>query len=259
MKFNNYQEFMNALNEQKELEGGSGSSAVAFCHLNFGYPVYAGGLEESERFHVAPPGKAGTAEREVAKAKAQEIAEQYGLDPNRVQFSLQLLIEAQGAVKMQEGEAVLAGWNGNISETAPFWTMNSDAPSALKDLHLEAMQKFNLMHGWSGWAKIGYARDPYKVSLGEAGKTDEGLDGEERFPIVRYITKVYSSKEEAYADIGFGAGSVPGFGGAGVPAGYSPEAWDNVKPQIIQALKTQSPAEVAKTYGVQVGDVTPLM
>ncbi len=161
---------------------------------------------------------------------------------------------------------VAAEWNGDMSEIAPLWTLNTDQPSALKDLHIPAMRKCNVMHDWKGWAKIGFARDPYKASLGDAGMTDEDLDGNPRYPIVRYILETYPDKEAAYAayqsegvaDVGAPAATAEV--SSSVPQGYSPEGWANMIPAIKKQLADgDTPAAVAQAFGVQVSDITALM
>jgi len=258
-----WEEFEKQLEEQAEMESSGGGASVCFAEVEFGYPVFVSGLDEDERWFPAPVGKKNKDAQREAEAQAKAKASEYEADPNSVRFSLRILFHANGALKIQNGQAQPAGWAGNMSEIVPYWTMKTDTPSAFKELHFPAMKENELYHGWKGWVKVGYARNPYHVSLGEEGMVDEDQNGEPRYPIVRYITKVYNSKEEAYADVEF-SDDVPfsnqSGGGGTVPDGYSPEGWDNVKPAIKKQLADgDPPAKVAGDYGVSVPDITALM
>jgi len=259
---NEFDDFMNDLEESIEEASTPRGVAVAKVVVEFGYPIFVSGLTAKERIFKAPPGKknkeAQAAAKELALAKAKELAPD---QKNNPRFSLSVRFLTEGAKKILDGEMVEAGWKDDLVESAALWTMGGTdritgepVPGALQDYHIPALKNFGLMHEDEVWCLIGITPDPYKMSLGEEGKTDE-YEGEARYPMIRYISKVFGSQEEAYADLVGNTTSAGDF-----PAEYgTKQAWLKVAAMITKELDGGATVEeTAVKYEVDVKFVQPL-
>ena len=266
---NAFDEYMAELEESIEEAATPRGIAVALAVVEFGYPIFVEGLDAKGRFFKAPPGKKNKPKQAAAKELALEtIKNMEGKgeievkDRRAPRFTLRIRFQAEGAKKLQEGEVVDAGWKDDLTENSALWTMGATnrvteeaQPSALSEYHIPAIKNFGLMHEDEVWCAIGIAPDPYKLSLGEEGKTDE-YEGESRYPMIRYISCVFESKEKAYADL---LGSATAAAGD-YPAVYgSQAAWNKVAKMISKELDDGlTVEEAAEKYEVDVAYVEPL-
>jgi len=270
MDINEFDEFLDELEESLEEASTPRGVAVAKAVVEFGFPIFVEGLSATERFFKAAPGKknkdAQTTACDLAMKKIKNMEEK-GLieakDRRKPRFSLRIRFVAEGAKKIQDGDLVEAGWKDDLAETSALWTRGSTdrttgevQPSALGEFHIPSLKNFGLMHESEIWCLIGITPDPYKLSLGEEGKTDE-YEGEARYPMIRYISQVFGTADEAYASL---AGAAEGGATGEFPPEYGNKAaWNKVAKMISKELDDGlTVEEAAEKYEVDVAYVEPL-
>ncbi len=214
--------------EAAEESGGAGG-VIAKGWVDFGFFIYARGFTGNDN------AKKFFSSRKLGKAKAREAATKFakenGEDP-RPQDVIQVCAYLDGAVKA-DGNPV--GWNCNQFQTIPTWTLKKSMeaagkPSAAKTM-MGILETLEIEPTKEYWFQFSWQPDPYKASLGEAGKTErytyqdesgndvEGL----RVPSFMYPVAVFDSKEAAMATVGDGTPtSALGF----VPDGWLDIEWE---------------------------------
>ena len=229
--------------EAAEESGGSGG-VIAKGWVDFGFFIYARGFTGDDN------AKKFFSSRKLGKAKAREaaikFAKENGEDP-RPQDVVQVCAYLDGAVKA-DGNPV--GWNCNQFETIPTWTLKKSSkaagsPSAAKTM-MGILEALGIEPNKEYWFQFSWQPDPYKASLGEAGKTErytyqdesgndvEGL----RVPSFMYPVAVFESKEAALAAVGSGGGdtaSPPAF----VPEGWEAGDWADIVTEVKDAKEMQ--------------------
>jgi len=255
--------------EAAEESGGSGG-VIAKGWVDFGFFIYARGFTGNDN------AKKFFSSRKLGKAKAREAAVKFakenGEDP-RAQDVVQVCAYLDGAVKV-DGNPV--GWNCNQFQTIPTWTLKKSSkaagqPSMAKTM-MGILETLEIEPNKEYWFQFSWQPDPYKASLGDAGKTErytyqdesggdvEGL----RVPSFMYPVAVFDSKEAAMAAIGGESVSTPP---TFVPDGWDASDWADiivdVKEQKEMHGMTNSKvrAMIAEDYEVEIsmGDLIKML
>jgi len=232
----------------QEERGSGGGGIVGEAVIQLGYKVYAAGTSNEESFFpIAEIGNEKS--RAEAKAKAQAYAREHGAQ-GRPEWALQIRVKRNGA--HSAGQPV--SWSQDRFFVTPTWT------DAFKDVVKPSLAERDIELPYTGWVRIGFKPDPYREAQGEAGKVDMDQDGNPRFPLVAYITEVFTSKEDAMAAVG---GEPPL---AFVPEGWDAEDWavcvEEIKEQKeMHGLSvTELKEYIKETYDVDVaiGDIVKM-
>ena len=179
--------------EQVDREESGGGGIVGLVNVRTGYKVYASGADQEESFFDAPAGD--KAARAKAKAAATLYANEHGA--NQARWSILLHMPADSAIRMIDGE-----WQGVTWEKDRYFVTNTWT-DACKQVVVPSLKTAGVTEiPCSIWCRVGFQPDPYKLSLGEAGKTDTDQDGNARYPQVAYITERFDSFEAAKAAVG---------------------------------------------------------
>jgi len=155
-----------------------------------------------------------------------------------------------------------SGWKGNLSKFYPEWQ------SSAKEVVVPALKKINMPPNKMFYASVKWKDDPYKVSLGEAGKTDI-KDGERAYPTVMYFDTVFNSKDEALAACTSDekpptATNTPSLSKKATNNGWTPETLVATRKTIegeVEKLVSDGKllpvarAEVAKAYSLEPDDI----
>ena len=257
------QGYWDQYDESVQMESGGGG-IIALTEVSTGYKVFPPGVDQVDAYFPAPAGKANKKAQGEAKKKAAKLLSDHGMD-DRPQFGI--MIRCEKANAFTRGQA--ATW----SQDRFFWAANYT--QACKEVVIPALKELGVAPlPWTGWARIGFKPDPYKVEQGEAGKTDEDQEGNPRFPQVAYVTEVFPDKKaamEAVGDMPTGdSDALPA-----VPDGYSEEDWATTVDEHIAVMAKDKldgglpePAVVAslsKEFGVDpsyiqavVDDIVPV-
>jgi len=190
---------------EEQFQGGGG--VIGKMRLDLGYKVYIAGMTGEDLFKTFFPVANPTGEaRALGLATAKAFGQANGATKNP-QWVVCLTMEKDECVNLS-GEAV--EWSHNQQKTVPLWTKHVDGPSAAK-LFMEKAQANRIPMNEPFYGRVAWVNDPYKESLGEAGKTDKDRDGTTmRFPTVAVIEDVYKSKESAQAAAAKFAAEAPG-------------------------------------------------
>lgn len=228
--------------EQATQEESGGGGIVGKVRIDLGFKVYVGGVDQGATFFpVATP-----ADKSKVKAEAQAFANQHGA-PRGPQWGIQIKVFRDGAYSA--GQPVT--WQNDRYFNSDAWT------SAAKELVVPKLKQLDISLPWEGWARVGFAPDPYEVQAGTMKDVDQA--GNPRFTPRAYVTAIFANQEEAIAAVGSGASSgetapatsafpIP------IPGGWDAETWGDV----LADLKVQegNPKEVIdyamNTYGVVV-------
>jgi len=257
---------------QQELEGFGVNLGNTFAKTThqFGFRVYASGVDGTTAFFAAPIGKQFEKEQDAAYRDAVKFAADHGYEefnadgqPN-LRIGYQMSIHRDDAVVIRkEGDAFVAQgatWASNLYETIPYWPYTQKdkdtdeyKPSAFRHLLMPFLTKHGLKHGSVVWARLGKRADPYKLSLGEAGKT-ETFNNEPSYPTVWVVTETYASKDEMQKAAKDAAGSaIVGGSNSSVPPDYTPKMWENVSKGIKADLMSgMSVDDAATEYEIDV-------
>jgi len=185
-------DFWNQYEEADRQESGGGG-IVGLVNVRTGYKVYATGTEQEASFFDAPAGD--KAARSKAKALAQKFATAQGA--NQARWSILLHMPADSAIRVQDGE-----WKGVTWQAARYFVTNTWT-EACKQVVVPSLKAAGVTDiPCTIWCRVGFQPDPYKVGLGEVGKTDTDQNGNARFPQVAYITERFESFEAAKAAVG---------------------------------------------------------
>jgi len=200
-----WDEFDKADKEESSGSGGIIGNVIA----DTGFKVYASGQSNETTFF--PTGGVGGDSRLAAKRKAEAFAQEVNAN-SKPKWAVQIQVEKEDA--FSGGNA--ATWANNRFFVTDTWT------SAFKEVVRPALEKFEMVLPFTGWARIGFKADPYKEAMGESGKTDQDQAGNPRFPLVAYITELFASKAEAMVAVGDGGSG----GSAAVMPEFIPEGWE---------------------------------
>ena len=239
------EELYDELEQQGDrLSGGGGGGFIAECRVEIGYKAYLGkddGLEQAETFVSFPFGNKEA--QKAAEGTVKKMLAKAGKDA-RPQFGIQITALKDGA--LLRGEPV--SWMGDRYFNTDWWTEASKAvvvPS-LREAGIRTWP-------WTGWARVGFADDPWKVAQGL--QDQEGQDGTMRYKQVAFVSEIFDSKEDAYAAAG---------GEDGVESTWKPlsDGWtakdlldtaDTISKELGPGEKTV--AQVAEDYGLDPVDV----
>lgn len=225
----------------KEESGGGG--IVGKCRVDMGYKVYVGGTTQEESFFaVTDPAKKGD-----AKTRATQFAKEHNA-ARGPQWGIQIRVAVDGAYSAGHP----ATWSQDRFFNTDAWT------SAAKELVVPHLKELGLALPWEGWARIGFAPDPYEVQRGEM--KDEDQEGNPRYTPRAYVSEVFANQEEAMAAVGSSGDdatdttsvvdSIPGMGVASpefpipMPDGYDVDSWKIVLDDV--AAQEGTPPVVAK-------------
>jgi hypothetical protein len=235
-------------------------------NVRSGYKVYASGADQEESFFDAPAGD--KAARKVAKAAATKYANEH--DANQARWSILLHVPVDSAIRVIDGEWKPVTWQADRYFVTNTWT------SACKEVVVPSLKNAGVTDiPCSIWCRVGFQPDPYKVELGDAGKTDADQDGNPRFPQVAYIVEQFSDLDAARAACGLE--DMPDElrplpdedenDGPPLPEGWeaSPDVWrdqmrDNKDalgplPKARITLNKMDDAEIVTTYGAGKDDI----
>lgn len=238
--------------DQATQEESGGGGIVGKVRIDMGFKVYVGGVDQGATFFpVTTP-----ADKSKVKTEAQAFATKSGA-PRNPQWGIQIKVFRAGAYSA--GQPVT--WQNDRYFNADAWT------SAAKELVVPKLKQLDISLPWEGWARIGFAPDPYEVQAGQMKDVDQA--GNPRFTPRAYVTAIFANEEEAVAAVGTSGTDVaetipfdqPAFA-IPMPDGWDAETWGDV----VEDLKAQTgaPKEVvdyaAATYGVTItlGDVVKL-
>jgi len=221
----------------KEESSGSGG-IVGNVIVDTGFKVYAAGHSNEETFF--PTGGVGSDARLAAKRKAEAFAQEN--DASKPKWAVQIRVEKDGA--FSGGQP--ATWENDRFFVTDTWT------DAFKKVVRPALEQFDIVLPYTGWARVGFKNDPYFEAMGEEGKTDRDQDGNPRFKLVAYITELFASKDEAMVAVAAGGGEAEvGF----VPLEWEAEDWAGVvvdiKAKEGSMNKVQLCNYVKETYDVE--------
>ena len=162
--------------EGDRLSGGGGGGFIAKCVVEIGYKVYLGKdavPEQADTFHSYPFGNKQA--EKAALASAKKMLTEASSD-KRPQFGVQITALKEGA--LLRGEPVT--WMGDRYFNADWWT------EASKDVVVPSLRDAGIRTWpWQGWARVGFADDPWKVAQGQ--QDEEMPDGTLRYKQVAYI------------------------------------------------------------------------
>ena len=215
--------------EKVTQEESGGGGIVALTRVDIGYKVYVGGVDQADTFFAV----GSPEDRNAAKADAQTFGRGNGA-PRGPQWGIQICARREDA--LSRGKP--ATWQADRHFNTDAWT------SACKEVVIPSLKDNEIAPPWEGWARIGFKPDPYKVAMGEAGKTDNDQEGNPRYPQVAYVIETFPNQEAAYggvdvetsaADIAFPQeveGDVPDF--------LDSEVWDaDSWGDVLIALRVQ--------------------
>lgn len=257
--------------EQADREESGGGGIVGLVHVRTGYKVYASGADQEESFFDAPASNKKA--RAEAKAKATLYANEHGA--NQARWSVLLHVPADSAIRVIDGEWQGVTWQADRYFVTNTWT------SACKEVVVPSLKNAGVTDiPCSIWARIGFQPDPYKVELGDAGKTDADQDGNPRFPQVAYIVEQFSDLDAARVACGLETSddvpdelkalaeeTLANDDGPPLPSGWEsdPAVWraqmvDNKKalgplPKARITLSKMADSEVVSLYGASAADV----
>ena len=238
------EELYDELEQQGDrLSGGGGGGFIAECRVEIGYKAYLGkddGLEQADTFVSFPFGNKEAQKAAEAAAKQMLVAAN---SDKRSQFGIQITALKDGA--LLRGEPV--SWMGDRYFNADWWTEASKAvvvPS-LREAGIRSWP-------WIGWARVGFADDPWKVAQGL--QDQEGQDGTMRYKQVAFISEIFDSKEDAYAAAG-------GESEAEVESGWKPIS-DWTTKDLVDTVDTirklladgQTIQQITEDYGLHISD-----
>jgi hypothetical protein len=237
---------------------GGGGGIIALTTVACGYKVYPTGVPQVETFFPFVPGDDEA--RVTAKASAEALATLHGVKVPS--FGVQIVAHRSGALT----QGVSATWKDNRYFNVNAWprrlkpgSTDEYLPNAYHDIVAPSLKACGITtFPWTGWARIGFKQDTYKVSLGEAGMTDKNQDGSPRFPLVAYIVEAFPDEATAKAQ------AVANPEGAVAPAAtaWKPESegWDAASLKEIgvtlqgELTVGKSLTQVATEYGMSVAD-----
>ncbi len=233
--------------EETVREESGGGGIIGKTRVDMGYKVYVGGVTQEESFFpVTDPAK-----KDAVKAQATKFAKEHGA-ARGPQWGIQIRVAVDGAYSAGRP----ATWTQDRFFNCDAWT------SAAKELVVPRLKELGLALPWEGWARIGFAPDPYEVQRGEMKDKDQ--DGNPRYTPRAYVNEVFASQEEATAAVSTSGvtdtkavvDSIPGMEKSQFPIpvadGYDDASWQ----MVLDAVAEQkgAPGAVVKfaqeNYGV---------
>lgn len=176
------QAFLDALDELEKIGQGEGGLFGRF-QFRIGWFAYTGELEDVEdKFASFVPTDAD--DRQKALESINDTLEESGIEKTQalgphISYVLRFPKSTAKGVTAERAE----GWS--VSErvlAVPIWS------DAAKELIRPQIKEIGLKLGWH-WGRITFAPDP-------SGRTETGLDGEERVKLVAYPAELYASETE---------------------------------------------------------------
>jgi len=189
---------------EKVFDGGGGG-IVANCTICTGYKVYAKGTAQEDSWF---PFSLGDTE---AHEQAQVLAKKFAIEQNAFQVisgkqTTNPNVHLGVTIIAYRDGALSAGQSAEWQVDRHFFTpmpkkwMQVSQPNAFRDVVAPSLTEHGiLVFPWNGWCRITMTADPYKVSLGDAGMTDEDKQKNPRFPLVFYVGDVYENEDAAKA------------------------------------------------------------
>jgi len=246
-----------AFNEKVESSGG-GEALIGDVSYQVGWKAFVSGMGDDTSFFPVTSKEEYTTQKAACEAFIAKHAP--GRKPN---YGYLLTLYKDGVLSKDA-----SGWKGDLSGFTSDWT------SASKEIVVPSLKEMNEKPGVRFYARIGRNDDPYKVGLGDAGKTDTDNNGNARFPTVLYFAEKFDSKEAALAACGDN-GKVPQ-ASAPKASPLSDKAKENgwtmdtlvatrktIESEVAELVGGGKPlplarAEVAKTYALEVDDIVVL-
>lgn len=233
--------------EKAAQEESGGGGIVAVIRVDIGYKVYVAGVNQADAFF----GVSSPDERNDAKAEAGTFAQENGA-PRGAQWGIQLIARAD--------EALSQGRPASWPKGDRFWNTDSWT-SACKEVVVPSLRDNEIAPPWEGWARIGFKPDPYKVAMGEGGKTDTDQEGNPRYPQVAYIIETFANQEAAYGGVDVEADpadvAFPEENGE-LPDGVDPSFaafWDQIVEDARKQSAEMNPKQI-RDYLVENWDLT---
>ena len=196
-------------NEGAAEEQFTGGGVIGKLRVDLGYKVYVAGMTGEDLFKtffpISDPSKEA---RGIVLAAAKVFGEANGATGNP-RYVVCLTMAKDECVNLS-GDPV--DWSHDQQKTVPMWTVHTDAPSAAKAF-MTALQEHRAPIAKDFYGRVSWINDPYKESLGEAGKTDQDRDGKARFPSIAVIADTYKNKASAQAAAEKFAAEAPGTNG----------------------------------------------
>ena len=189
------EEWYNSADEGAAEEQFTGGGVIGALRVDLGFKVYIAGMTGEDLFKTFFPVTDPTKNaRQLVLAQAKAFGAANGATGNP-QYVVCLTMDKSECVNLS-GDAV--DWSHNQQKTVPMWTKHADGPSAAKTF-MAALQENHAPIAEDFYGRVTWVNDPYKESLGEAGKTDQDRDGKARFPNIAIIADVYRNKASAQA------------------------------------------------------------
>ena len=133
---------------------------------------------------------------EDARTEARQKAQQFAVDNDKERKDARWCI----IVTLYKDDCTRNGksveWNHDQLKPTALWTLNQDSPSAAK-LLMDQVESLNIPGGEDFYAQFAWKNDPYAVSLGEAGKTETGDDGQLYYPGLYVPVRLFADVNEA--------------------------------------------------------------
>jgi hypothetical protein len=226
--------------EQTSQEESGGGGIVGQVQVDVGYKVYAAGYPQEDTFFAVE----NQGQRDQAKAAAQAFATEAGA-PNAPKWGLQLRVYADGA--HSRGQPVT--WaKGDRFFNSDSWT------DACKEVVVPSLKENNIAPPWVGWARLGFAPDPWEVKAGTMKDVDQ--QGNPRYSQRAYVVEVFANKAEAMAAVGSSGSDKPSPADVafGPEQSEYPEGWDADSWQmVVEAAQEGTPMEAREAVGVEYG------
>ena len=240
----NMDAFLDALDELEKLGGGEGG---LFGQFEFGvaYFIYSGEVPQDERCHEFDP--TDTESRNKAKEDAEDTMEEHGVEvtkENRPQISYIFKFPKATAKGITAERA--EGWAVDERVFAtPVWA------DAAKEVSKPAVKELGLKPG-KHWGRISFAEDP-------GGRTETGLDGEEKIRLVAFPAETYEN-EAACEDAAGGNGNESAEPFGGIPTKFRKEVINDYEALRAEGLPPKKAvAKVAEDWEYANADVLDLV
>lgn len=200
-------------------EGGLGKPVIARGRVDLGYFAFAPGFSGEDRKECIFLPKSGKDGREKARLAAQKLCQDNGKNADSARWCIITTIYQNEAMYADGNE--IDTWNGDQVDPIPLWPVwdkqgkRREEPSA-GGLIWDAVNSLKLDGGKDFYGLFGWQADPYKLSLGEAGKTKESRSGDDdtvtmQYPVVCVVQEVFANKGAAAKAVGTPAVASDGY------------------------------------------------
>ncbi len=198
----------------------TGGGVVGLMRVDLGYKTFIAGMTGKDFFKTFFPVRSVSKKaRAGVLAEAKEFGQANGATKNPA-WAVALTMYKEECVTLS-GEPV--GWAHDQQKTISMWPLiaHPDKPGGAKAF-MTAQKESRAPTAKDFYGRVSWINDPYKESLGEAGKTEEDKrDGTYRFPTVAIIADVYKNKASAQAAAAKFAAEAPDNGTAPVEYPWS--------------------------------------